>query len=101
MIEMNLSLKQKQTHRHREKTCHCQVRGKDWEFGISRELLYGEWINKILLCSTGHYIQYPVINHNRKEYEKEYIYKCITESRCCAVEMNTTWQINYTSIKFF
>ena len=24
--------------------------------------------------STGNYIQYPVINHNGKEYEKEYIY---------------------------
>ena len=49
--------------------------GMDWEFGISRcKLLYIEWINsKVLLCSTGNYIQYPVINHNRKEYEKEYI----------------------------
>ena len=24
--------------------------------------------------STGNYIQYPVINHNGKEYEKECIY---------------------------
>ena len=30
-----------------------------------------EWINKILLYSTGNSIQYPVINHNGKEYEKE------------------------------
>ena len=30
---------------------------------------------------------------------KNNIYKCISESRCCTVEMNTTWQINYTSIK--
>ena len=30
-----------------------------------------EWINKILQYSTGNYIQYPVINHNGKEYEKE------------------------------
>ena len=29
--------------------------------------------NKVLLYSTGNYIQYPVINHNRKEYEKDYI----------------------------
>ena len=50
--------------------------GKDWEFGISRcKLLYRGWIsNKVLLYSTGNYIQYPVINHNGKEYEKEYIY---------------------------
>ena len=47
---MNLSKKQKQTHRHREETCGCQGGegggGKDWEFGISRcKLLYTEWIN--------------------------------------------------------
>ena len=50
--------------------------GKDWEFGISRcKLVYIGWINsKVILYSTGnYYIQYPVINHNGKEYEKEYI----------------------------
>ena len=72
---MNLFTKQKQTHRHREQTCGCQVgRGMDWEFGVSRcKLLYTEWINnKVLLYSTGNYIQYPVINHNRKE-KKEFL----------------------------
>ena len=46
--------------------------GRDWEFGISRcKLLYIGWINnKVLLYSIGNYIQYPVINHNGKEYEK-------------------------------
>ena len=46
--------------------------GMDWEYGISRcKLLYIAWINnKVLLYSTGNYIQYPVINHNGKEYEK-------------------------------
>ena len=46
------------------------------EFGISRcKLLYTEWINnKVLLYSTGNYIQYPVINPNGKGYEKECIY---------------------------
>ena len=50
--------------------------GMDWEFGVSRcKLLYIEWVNnKVLLYSTGNYIQYPMINHNGKEYEKEYIY---------------------------
>ena len=45
----------------------------DWETGISRyKLLYIGWINnKFLLYSTGNYIQYPVINHKRKEYEVE------------------------------
>ena len=34
-----------------------------------------EWINnKVLLYSPGNCIQYPVINHDGKEYEKEYIY---------------------------
>ena len=43
---------------------------KEWEFGISGcKLLYTAWINnKVLLYSTGNYIQYPVINHNGKEY---------------------------------
>ena len=40
MTKMNLTMKQKQTHRHREQTCGCQG-GMDWEFGISRcKLLY-------------------------------------------------------------
>ena len=48
-------------------------RGKFWEFGISRcKLLHIERIShKVLLDSTGNYIQYPVINHNGKEYKKE------------------------------
>ena len=48
----------------------------DWEFGISRcKLLYIEWINnKVVLYSTGNYMQYPVINPNGKEYEKECIH---------------------------
>ena len=52
-------------------------------FGFSRyKLLYIEWINsKVLLYSTRDYIQYPVINHNGKEYI------CITESVCCPAEI--------------
>ena len=74
VAQMNLSTRQKQTHRHREQTGGCQRAGgwggKDWEFGINRgKLLYIGWINnKVLLYSTGKYIQYPVTNHNRKEY---------------------------------
>ena len=50
-------------------------RRKDWEFGSRRcKLVYIEWINKVLLYSTGNYIQYPGINHHRKEYEKECTY---------------------------
>ena len=46
--------------------------GMEWEAGFSRcKLLYTEWINnKVLLYSTENYTQYPVINHNGKEYRK-------------------------------
>ena len=81
MTQRNLSMKHKQTHRCRDQICGCQGgggggRGMDWEFGVNRsKLLYTEWINyKVLPYSTGSCIQYPVINHNQKEYEKEYIY---------------------------
>ena len=30
--------------------------------------------NRVLLYSTGNHIQYSSINHNEKEYEKQYIY---------------------------
>ena len=33
---------------------------------------YTGWINSKVLYSTENYIQQPVINHNRKEYEKEH-----------------------------
>ena len=44
--------------------------GMEWEFENSRcKLLYIAWINnKILLYSTGNYIQYPVIKCKGKEY---------------------------------
>ena len=92
---MNISTKQKQTYRHREQTCGCQGVGwgRHWEIRVSRcKLVYIEWINnKVLLYSTGNYIQYLVINYNGREYEKVYIYTYIyiTESLCCTAEINT------------
>ena len=70
---MNLSTKQKQIHRHREQTCGCQGWGRegvDEEFGVGRcQLLHLEWINnKVLMYNTGNHIEYPVINHNGKEF---------------------------------
>ena len=71
MTQMNRPMKLKQIHRHREQTCGCQgeVGGMDWESGVSRyKLLHIEWTdNKVLVYSTGNYIQCPGINHNRKE----------------------------------
>ena len=50
-------------------------KGMEWEVGVSRcNILYIKCINKVLLYSTGNYIQYPGINHNGKEYKKECIY---------------------------
>ena len=57
----------------------------EWEFGISRcELLYMEWIHKVLLYSTGNYNQYPVIKHNGKEYIKR-ICVCVCVCMCLCV----------------
>ena len=70
-----LSTKEKQTYRYREQICSCRGGGGIyWEFGISKcKLVYTGWINnRVLLRSTGNYIQYPVINHNGEEYEKEW-----------------------------
>ena len=78
---MNLCMEQKQTQDVENR--FVVAKGEwgsggrmDWVFGISRcKLLHTGWINnKVLLYSTGNYIQYPVINHNekgRKEGRKE------------------------------
>ena len=43
----------------------------EFSFELSgRKLLRREWINKVLVPSTGNCIQYPVINHNGKKYLK-------------------------------
>ena len=76
---MNLFTKQKQT----QETNLCLLKGNRerdklgvWDQQI--EIIYK--INKILLYSTGNYIQYLVINYNGKEYEKEKnMYTYITE----------------------
>ena len=68
-------MKQKQTHKHREKICGCQgvgARGR-WSgnWGLVETLLYMDWTaEKSLLYSTGNCIQCPVINHHGKEHER-------------------------------
>ena len=93
---MNLSTKQKQNQGHREQTGGCQG-GGGWErdgLGVwSQQMqtnIYRIGNAKVLLHSTGNHIQYPVINHDGKEYEREYIYIHITESLCCTAVINTT-----------
>ena len=46
MTQMNLSMKQKETHRHREQTCRCQERG-----GIGEG-----WIRSLGLADANYYI---------------------------------------------
>ena len=62
----------------------------NWEFGFGRcKLLRLQWVNnKVLLCSSGNYINYLVINHKGKEYKKN-VYMSITESLCCTTETGT------------
>jgi len=41
----------------------------EWEVGVSRcRLLCTEWINNVvLLCNTGNYTQYPMVNYSQQE----------------------------------
>ena len=79
---MNSSMKEKQTHRHREQTCGCQGVGVGEGLGVwgqqMQTIVYRMDKQQVILYNTGNYTQYPVINHNGKEYEKEcvniYIY---------------------------
>ena len=52
MMQMDLSTKQKQTHRHRESTCG-YPRGRGGEGWIGSLGLHIEWINEVLPYSTG------------------------------------------------
>ena len=57
--------------------------------------------NKVLLKSIRKYINYPVINHMKKNKKKNiYFHMCITESHCWATELNATLNNSHTSIKF-
>ena len=77
---MNLSTKQKQTHRHREQTCGCQgvgVVGRDGQgFGDYQMQAIIYRMDKQQGPTAQHWELYSiyVINHNGKEYEKECIY---------------------------
>lgn len=53
----------------------------EWGFGVGRwKLLHFKWMNKkVLVYSTGKYIQSPRIKHNGKEYFLK-VYTCINLS---------------------
>ena len=66
---MNLSVKQKQTHRHKAK--EVGGRNETGSLGLidANYPLYLEWIgNRILLYSTWNYIQSPGVDQDKKYY---------------------------------
>ena len=78
----------------------------NWEFGVSRcKLVYTGWINKVLLYSTEHCIQYTItiVENNMKKnvytHTHTHTHTHTTESLCSAAETNTTLQVIYSSIK--
>ena len=80
-------------YRHREQICGCQ-KESGVEEGWTSRLMLAEMQNiiyridnKVLLYSTGNYIQYTVKNQNGKEYEKCIIW--ITKSLCYTAKINT------------
>ena len=73
--------------------------GERWirSLRLGYNLFYREQINnKFLLNGTENYIQHLIINHNGREYEREYIYEL---NHYCTAEINTRLLINY--IYFF
>ena len=74
MMQMNLSMKQKQIHRHREQTCGCQGGGEVGE-GRSEEHTSELQSPMYLVCRL-------------LLEKKKYIY--ITESLCHTSEIDTT-----------
>ena len=76
MAQMNLSTKQKQTHRHGEQTCDLKGGGwegrkTDWDFGVGRrKLLLIEWINnKVLLYSTVYHRELNPISFDKPSWK--------------------------------
>ena len=63
-------------------------------------LLNLEWIkNKVLMYSTGNYMQYPMINHNGKEYIKKNICVYNRVTLLYSRHWHNTVNQLYTSIK--
>ena len=79
--------------------------GINWEIGTDIYTLLNvkQKKNKIdnrdLLQSTGNLTQCSVMTYMGKESKRVDICICITDSLCRTPETNTTWSINYVSIK--
>ena len=71
---------------------------RDWEFEVSRfKVVYiGGISNKMLLHSTGPYIQYHIIKHNGKECEKECTHESLDH---CAAEEKLTCHCESTTLQ--
>ena len=100
MTQMNLAMGQKLIHRHRDRLAVVRWlerggRGTGWESGVSWcELLYTGWINtKILLNSTGNYLQYPVLSHNKKENKRQRERECVCVCVCVRVRQRETERV--------
>ena len=91
MTQMNLSMKDKKNHGHREQTGGCRLGEMEWRIlhppsswvedgaggwlglaDVSFHMWNGQINNKVLLYNTENHIQYPMMDHNGKEYEKNY-----------------------------
>ena len=95
---MNLSMKR--TQRHEGQICGCREEGgeggikRGFEKSRCKAIIFR--MNKPQGPGVEHrdILQYPVINHNGKDYEKEYIYGtqiCMyMKPPCRAAESNTT-----------
>ena len=80
MVQMNLFLKQEQTHVHKEHSCDGQGRGERFQdkLGVWNEQMptmhLGRINKNILLQSIGKYIQSSGIDCDEKQFQKEYTY---------------------------
>ena len=64
---------------------------KWWEFGVRCKLLHLEWMgHKVLLHSTGNYIQSLGTDHDGRQNKKGNVYIRMTGSLCCTAEIGTT-----------
>ena len=88
---MNLFTKWKQTHRHRKQKERCGEINQEFQMNRYKLLYIKQINNKVLLYSTGSYIQYLITSCNGKEYGKRiYIYSGPPEYilMCCTSEIN-------------